>query len=123
MYPGSACSGHPQPASVDDQNSSSPDGVGNPRRTTPSTITPTARRPAGSGNGAPIGTMFGPAVAAAAVYTRPSGDTATSSRSASGTGDANTCPVPRDTSNAPYRRMYSSGVSPSADARSGSPGT
>jgi hypothetical protein len=31
--------------------------------------------------------------------------------------------LPRLISNAPYRRMYASGVSPSADARSGSPGT
>jgi hypothetical protein len=48
----------PHPASVEDQNSSFPLGVGKPRSTLPSTRTPAGRRPSASLTGAPVGARF-----------------------------------------------------------------
>ncbi len=67
--------------------------------------------------------MFGLAGAGAGVYTRPNESACAPESSAAGTSCSCTAPCPRLISNAPYRRIHSSGVSPSAAARSGSPGT
>ena len=64
-------------------------------------MTPAARRPASSGEGAPAGTMFALGAGAAEVYTRPAGLTCRSASSAAGTSCSCWAPWPRLISNAP----------------------
>ena len=88
MYVGIARSGQPQSFSVRDQNSSFPVGVGQPLRMSPSTFTPTLRRPSSSGSILVPPGALGLGGIGARLYTRPISSTLTSSSSSSETNSS-----------------------------------